>query len=392
MTNFSENDLIPFALEIIHQNNDGIDTKNLLIQLRINMKPNGKDTESLLNRPDDKFSQKVRNLKSHKTLEKKGFADYLNNKFYITNHGIDFLKKNQKIKSSNNLNLSILQSWELSVRCYNALKNYQIFTISDLLKYTEKDLLTLPGFGRTSLDQIKQNLSKINLRLGMVDPYEIIENENHAIEKYSNTDIKHKTKNQISLEKLSINILKEWALSPRTIKALRNNDIIYIGDLLSYDKYLLLKLKNFGKTSYKELEFYMKEHTINFGDLNFLGKEKYQKWLDLRIDLINKSNLLNVELKKVNLGITKSLFKDFEKFKNLQLTKDKIIIYEYFKPNDIEKLILIDIEILLENLDSRPKEIFLHRYAYKTEYFSLEHIGSQYKITRERVGKKIERV
>ena len=71
MTNYSENDLIPFALEIINQNNDGIDTKNLLIQLRIKMNPKGEDTESLLNRPDDKFSQKVRNLKSHETLEKK---------------------------------------------------------------------------------------------------------------------------------------------------------------------------------------------------------------------------------------------------------------------------------------------------------------------------------
>lgn len=385
MTNYSENDLIPFALEIINQNNDGIDTKNLLIQLRIKMNPKGEDTESLLNRPDDKFSQKVRNLKSHKTLEKKGYTDFLNNKFYITQHGLDFLKKTQKIKPSNNLNLNILQSWELSVRSYNALKNYKIFTISDLLKYTEKDLLSLPGFGKTSLDQIKQNLSIFNLNLGMVDSYEIIENENHPIESYSDTSNKEIIKNQISLEKLSINILKEWALSPRTLNALRKNDIIYVGDLLVYDKYFLLKLKNFGKKSFNELVFYMEEHSINFGDLNLLDKEKYQNWLDHRIDLVNKSNLLNTSLKKINLGITKSLFKDFEKFKNFQLKRDKIIIYDYLVPNDIEKLILVDIEFLLENLDNRPKEIFLHRYAYKTEYLSLENIGSKHKITRERV-------
>ena len=35
------------------------------------MKPNGEDKIILINRTDDKFSQKVRNLKSHKTLEKK---------------------------------------------------------------------------------------------------------------------------------------------------------------------------------------------------------------------------------------------------------------------------------------------------------------------------------
>ena len=33
------------------------------------MIPSGEDLERLSNRSDDKFSQKVRNLKSHKTLE-----------------------------------------------------------------------------------------------------------------------------------------------------------------------------------------------------------------------------------------------------------------------------------------------------------------------------------
>ena len=74
MTNYSENELIPHALKIIKEQKDGIDMKNLLIELRDSMKPDGVDCEILQNRSDDKFSQKVRNLKSHKTLEKQNLV------------------------------------------------------------------------------------------------------------------------------------------------------------------------------------------------------------------------------------------------------------------------------------------------------------------------------
>ena len=47
------------------------------------MSPEGEDTIILANRSDDRFSQKVRNLRSHKTLEKK-FVKVIENKFVIT--------------------------------------------------------------------------------------------------------------------------------------------------------------------------------------------------------------------------------------------------------------------------------------------------------------------
>ena len=77
MTNFIESDLIPFALKIIKNKPQGIETKDLLLELRELMKPDGQDVEMLNGRNDDKFSQKVRNLKSHNTLESKGFVKFL---------------------------------------------------------------------------------------------------------------------------------------------------------------------------------------------------------------------------------------------------------------------------------------------------------------------------
>ena len=93
MTNFTESELIPVAVKIIKKNSSGINTSNLIKQLRIELKPEGDDAIILVNRSDDKFSQKVRNLKSHKTLERKNLAIFKDEKFHITENGENYLKK-----------------------------------------------------------------------------------------------------------------------------------------------------------------------------------------------------------------------------------------------------------------------------------------------------------
>ena len=68
MSCYSEKDIIPVALEVIKAN-PGIRTSSLIDKVRFIMKPTGEDREILKNRSDDKFSQKVRNIKSHNQLE-----------------------------------------------------------------------------------------------------------------------------------------------------------------------------------------------------------------------------------------------------------------------------------------------------------------------------------
>ena len=57
------------------------------------MSPSGEDLEMLSNRNDDKFSQKVRNIKSHKTLENKGYAKFYDDKFFITEKDVQELAR-----------------------------------------------------------------------------------------------------------------------------------------------------------------------------------------------------------------------------------------------------------------------------------------------------------
>ncbi len=69
MPRIAEKELILPTLYIIENNNGSILTSDLIQQLREIMKPKEEDIEILKNRNDDRFSQKVRNLRSHRTLE-----------------------------------------------------------------------------------------------------------------------------------------------------------------------------------------------------------------------------------------------------------------------------------------------------------------------------------
>jgi|TARA_Y100000294_G_C8558617_1_gene338121 RNA polymerase sigma factor (sigma-70 family) len=97
MTNFSESEILPVAVKVIKNSPSGIDTKDLIKKLRTELKPDGEDTIVLINRMDDKFSQKVRNLRSHKTLEKKNLAIFKDDKYFITEKGSDYLNQTKSL-------------------------------------------------------------------------------------------------------------------------------------------------------------------------------------------------------------------------------------------------------------------------------------------------------
>ena len=74
---------------------------------------------------------------------------------------------------ANQLNRYLLKKvdeLELSVRSANCLKNDNIIYIGDLVGKTEAEMLRTPNFGRKSLNEIKEVLSSMGLRLGMEIP------------------------------------------------------------------------------------------------------------------------------------------------------------------------------------------------------------------------------
>ena len=74
---------------------------------------------------------------------------------------------------TNQLNRYLLKKvdeLELSVRSANCLKNDNIIYIGDLVQKTEAEMLRTPNFGRKSLNEIKEVLASMGLRLGMEIP------------------------------------------------------------------------------------------------------------------------------------------------------------------------------------------------------------------------------
>ena len=72
----TETELILPSLYLMSLNNGSVTTTELIQKLRDIMKPSGRDLDILSGRNDDKFSQKVRNLRAHSTFERFGYAEY----------------------------------------------------------------------------------------------------------------------------------------------------------------------------------------------------------------------------------------------------------------------------------------------------------------------------
>jgi hypothetical protein len=79
MGRIREGDLVSPALRLIAEFGDpmyGLETSVLAKKLRGVVHASEEDLEILENRKDDRLSQVIRNLVSHRTLEKKGLAKY----------------------------------------------------------------------------------------------------------------------------------------------------------------------------------------------------------------------------------------------------------------------------------------------------------------------------
>jgi hypothetical protein len=91
-----ERDLIVPALMAAAARPDGyISTSHLIRELEEQFQPEGQDAEILDGRHDTYFSQKVRNLISHResstSMFRRGYADYIKDGIRITHAGRAFL-------------------------------------------------------------------------------------------------------------------------------------------------------------------------------------------------------------------------------------------------------------------------------------------------------------
>jgi len=74
---------------------------------------------------------------------------------------------NLAVESVNSMIGKSVEELELSVRANNCLRNANITTISEMVQRTEAELMKTKNFGKKSLQEIKDELARIGLSLGM---------------------------------------------------------------------------------------------------------------------------------------------------------------------------------------------------------------------------------
>lgn len=128
-------------------------------------------------KPDEAVYNAARILKDHLNIFTDGDTeeDEEETDDVVIPVGIVVDTEEKKSEVAKNLFRSV-EELELSVRSANCLKNANIYTIADLVKKSENDMLETKNFGRKSLNEIKAMLIGMGLSFGM-DVDGIIKND-----------------------------------------------------------------------------------------------------------------------------------------------------------------------------------------------------------------------
>ena len=127
-----------------------------------------------------------------------------------------------------------VNDFELSVRSRNCLSKMNIFTLGDLLRISEQEMLSYKNFGETSLKEVREMLAARNLRLGMYR-----DGEERSISKADQKVLGE------SVEKLE--------LVNKSQQMLENLGVSRIGDLAQYSDLDLFKAPGSGQSLVQEL-------------------------------------------------------------------------------------------------------------------------------------------
>ena len=285
-----------------------------------------------------------------------------------------FIKKNEYyLETSQNQKKDIihkrLDEVNFSFRALNGLKNQNLIYLGDLVNYTEKQILAIPKLGRNSLNEIKQVLEELGLKLNMNLqnwPPKIIEKEiyNSKIEKREKFI-------ELSLEQKYFisKILEETNLSVRAINCLRNLNCKYVGDIIHLGKEDIKRSHNMGKKSFNEIVSLIETAGMEIG-------ENIEPWS------YEIAESIRTYIEKNDKDDSAEKFVLQDKYLEVELhrvIKQSIIQRSGRLKGTAEESIERGIQVIIDRygLDGAP---------YKT----LEVIGQKYNVTRERI-RQIER-
>ena len=148
--------------------------------------------------------------------------------------------------------------FELSVRARNCLKKMNIYTLGDLVRTTEPDLLSYKNFGETSLKEIKDMLAAKGLHLGQ------------ALEEEGDIGLPVRRPSALSVGDQGVlaTPIEQIEFSVRSRRALQGLNIATLGELAAQTEAELLACRNFGQTSLNEVRQRLAEYGLQLSEPN----------------------------------------------------------------------------------------------------------------------------
>ena len=243
-----------------------------------------------------------------------------------------------------------ISNLNLSVRGKNCFKGAGIVCISELLMYSESEVLCIPNFDRETLDELKRELKKHGFQLRR-------ELKKHGFHFRTDEPTGYVKLSRNQYTKLLLKV-DELLLPIRPSRVLKNMDIKYVGDLVQLNEAALMKQRNLGRKSLSKIK-----EKLNYLNLN-LGL-KIESW------------------PPINLHET---IKGFRK---------ELTYYRKNKALSVIKIINSDIQYLEDELEvyfsqfasnNRDWEIIRKLFGFDGNgNKTLDKVGSEFEMTRERV-------
>lgn len=266
--------------------------------------------------------------------------------------------------SEDNENRSIVEKFfipitdlEFSFRTSKRLDWLNVKYVGDLVQYTEGELLNVSGFGVKSLKEVNYLLEKMNLKLGTKIPIWDPNSFDTVYREYIKKQQRIRQLFDLSKRQyltLFRNI-EELNLSFRSYHYLKNNEIKYIGDLVSLNDDQLLKIKNLGRKSLSEIKG-------KLYNLKLTLRMQLSEWPPKNIKVLIEQN--SSEIEKLREQEAEELRNKLNVFK---LEKELSEMASFFKRE-------------------RDADIIIKLLGWSGEGTqTLESVGQQYDLSRERV-------
>ncbi|MEO6711391.1 MAG: DNA-directed RNA polymerase subunit alpha C-terminal domain-containing protein, partial [Planctomycetota bacterium] len=155
----------------------------------------------------------------------------------------------------NKMNIITLGDLDLSIRARRTVESLGCLTVGDTVQHSEEELLGMPNFGETSLNEIKEILSSKNLRLGMAHEEAVASIEAAARPRVSGEN-----------SELMNRPISDLDLSIRARRTVELLGCLTLGDVVQHSEEELLGMPNFGVTSLTELKRKLAELGLKLAD------------------------------------------------------------------------------------------------------------------------------